>query len=66
MRVNIRDRDALQAVSPAALSAYARAAGWSKLESYGEHSDVYAAERMPEVILPGHNVWATTRASLRG
>ena len=52
MRVNIRDRDALQAVSPAALSAYARTAGWTKIESYGEHSDVYAAERMPEVILP--------------
>ena len=52
MRVNIQDRDALRAVSPAALSAYARTAGWTKLESYGEHSDVYAAERMPEVILP--------------
>lgn len=52
MRVNIRDRDALQAVSPAALSAYARTAGWTKLESYGEHSDVYAAEQMPELILP--------------
>ena len=52
MRVDIRDRDALQAISPAALSAYARAAGWSKLESYGDHSDVYVAEKMPEVILP--------------
>ena len=52
MRVEIRDNDALQAVSPDALSAYARAEGWSKIESYGAHSDVYAAERLPEVILP--------------
>jgi len=52
MRVDIRDRDALKAVSPAALSAYARTVGWTRIESYGEHSDVYAAERMPEVILP--------------
>ena len=43
---------ALQAISPAALSAYARSAGWRKIEGYGAHSDVYAAEEMPEVILP--------------
>ena len=52
MKVDIRDNDALQVISPAALSAYARAAGWSKIESYGNHSDVYAADRMPEIILP--------------
>ena len=52
MRAKIRDRDALLAVSPAALSAWARAAGWTKTESYGEHSDVYAAQERPEVILP--------------
>ena len=52
MRVDIRDLDALQAISPAALSAYARSAGWRKIEGYGAHSDVYAAEEMPEVILP--------------
>ncbi len=34
MRVNIRDRGALLAVSPAALSAYARGAGWHRHEQY--------------------------------
>ena len=52
MRVDIRDRDALQAVSPESLAAYARAAGWEKGENYGAHSDVYAAEHLPEIILP--------------
>ena len=52
MKVDIQDKAVLQAVSPTALSAYARATGWSKLERYGDHSDVYAAEQMPEVILP--------------
>ena len=52
MRVDIRDAGALQAISPAALSAYARSAGWRKIEGYGAHADVYAAEEMPEVILP--------------
>ena len=52
MRATIRDTEALKAVSPAALSAYARAAGWSKVETYGDHSDVYSARERPEVILP--------------
>ena len=54
MKVRIQDRDALRAISPDALSAYARVAGWSKTnERYGAHSDVYAAEGLPEIILPG-------------
>ena len=52
MKVNIQDRDALLAVSPIALSAYARAAGWSKVETFGDYSDVYDAEGLPEIILP--------------
>jgi len=52
MKANIRDKQALSAVSPAALSAYARAAGWSKTGSYGDHSDVYGDEGKPEIILP--------------
>ena len=52
MRATIRDTEALKAVSPAALSAYARAAGWRKVETYGDHSDVYSARARPEVILP--------------
>ena len=52
MKVSIQDKDALAAVSPAALSAYARADGWTKEEPYGEHSDVYAREGAPEIIIP--------------
>ena len=52
MRVSIHDRDALLAVSPAALSAYARAAGWSRKEPYRVHSDVYGGEARPEIIVP--------------
>ena len=52
MRVAIRDTEALKAVSPVALSAYARAAGWSKAETYRDHSDVYVAHGRPEIILP--------------
>ena len=52
MRVSIQDRDALLAVSPAALSAYARIAGWRLLELYREHSDVYIGDDLPEIIVP--------------
>ena len=52
MKASIQDRDALLAVSPAALSAYARAEGWSKAESFGEFSDIYVADGLPEIILP--------------
>ena len=52
MKVSIRDTDALRAVSPAALSAYARAAGWNPQERYRVHSDVYAGEARPEIIVP--------------
>ena len=52
MKVSIRDRGALLAVSPAALSAYARAAGWRRHEPYGEHSDVYVGDSRQEIIVP--------------
>ena len=52
MRVSIHDRGALSAVSPAALSEYARAAGWRRHEPYREHSDVYVGESRPEIIVP--------------
>ena len=53
MRATIRDTEALKAVSPAALSAYARAAGWKKTgEIYREHSDVYVARDRPEILVP--------------
>ena len=52
MRVSIQDRKALGAVSPGALSAYARASGWSRDERYRVHSDVYIGEGLPEIIVP--------------
>jgi len=52
MKAQIRDADALRAISPAALSAFARMEGWSKVEAYGPHADVYAADGLPEIVLP--------------
>lgn len=52
MKVNITDRDALVAVSPAALAAYARAAGWAATEPYGDFAYVYTSEDHPEIIIP--------------
>ncbi len=52
MRATIQDSEALAAVSPAALSAYARSAGWDKEGDYGDYSDIYAGEELPEIILP--------------
>ena len=55
MRASIRDKKALSEVSPGALSAYARTLGWSKTDDiYGDHSDVYTAAELPEIILPRH------------
>ena len=52
MKIDICDRDVLMAVSPTALSAYARIAGWSPRESYREHSDIYVGEGLPEIVVP--------------
>ncbi len=52
MRASIQDERALNKVSPSALSAYARAAGWAKDEPYGDHSDVYVSGEAPEIIIP--------------
>lgn len=52
MRASIIDHGALVAVTPTALSAYASVAGWTKGETYGENSDLYVAESLPEIILP--------------
>ncbi len=40
------------AVSPAALSAYARGAGWRRHESYRAYSDIYISESQPEIVVP--------------
>lgn len=52
MRAQLLDADALRAISPTALGAYARAEGWTKSEPFGTHSDVYAADARPEIIMP--------------
>ena len=52
VQVAIQDSRALEAVSPGALAAYARAAGWRKVDEFGEYSDVYAADDQPELIVP--------------
>ena len=52
MNASINDRNARLAVSPMALSAYARTSGWAKIDTYGDHSDVYAGPSRPEIIVP--------------
>jgi len=52
MKAKILDAEALRAISPAALAAFARGEGWSKTEAYGSHADVYAGAGRPEIILP--------------
>lgn len=52
MKAHIHDVEALRAISPAALSAFARAEGWVKVDVYGTHADVYAGIDRPEIIMP--------------
>jgi len=53
MRAHIQDPQALRAITPAALVAYARGEGWERIEKFGDHSDVWAQTGYPELILPG-------------
>ncbi|KKZ14717.1 MAG: hypothetical protein TQ37_00060 [Candidatus Synechococcus spongiarum 15L] len=52
MQATIHDREALKAISPVALAAYARSAGWQRGETYRLHSDIYAGRNRPEIIVP--------------
>jgi len=52
MKAQILDAEALRAVTPAALVAFARSEGWTRTESYGAHADVYAGHGRPEIVLP--------------
>lgn len=52
-QARILDAKALREIAPMALRAYAEAQGWQKIESFGEHSDVYALENAGEAIIPG-------------
>ena len=52
MKLQILDVDALRAITPAALAAFARGEGWTRIEAYGMHADVYAGANRPEIIIP--------------
>ena len=52
MKVAIHDAEALRAVSPAALSAWAQIAGWRRAGAYRKHSDIYEAPGKPGIVLP--------------
>ena len=52
MKTRILDGRTLNAVSPVALSAYARGEGWAKTEVHGEFADIYIGKDLPEIILP--------------
>ena len=52
MAVDLRDPDALSEITPTALTHLAVELGWSELEPYGDHSIVYSADGLPEIILP--------------
>lgn len=52
MKVSILDPEALRAVTPAALYAYARSLGWRKMDEYGAHSDICGGDGLPEILLP--------------
>lgn len=52
MKVQIRDKNALAAVSPAALSAYARALGWTRGKPWQDVADIYVGDGLPEILVP--------------
>jgi hypothetical protein len=52
MKTQIVDAEALRAITPAAISAFARAEGWIRVEPFGQHSDVYGSKSGAEIILP--------------
>ena len=55
MKARILDVDALHAVTPAALGAFARAQGWSKTADYADKADVYSRSDAPDLLIPRHS-----------
>ncbi len=49
------DPQALRAVTPAALSAYARSSGWKPQGPIGDFSHLFAADAFPEILVPNTN-----------
>ena len=52
MKVQILDAEALRAVTPVALAAYARSSHWRLTEAYGQHADVYVSPKGEEALVP--------------
>jgi len=52
MKAHILDDDALAAIPPQVLSAFAREIGFSWKKLFGKHADVYASEKYGEIVLP--------------
>lgn len=52
MKATIIDADALHAVTPAALAAYARSYGWRKTAAYGQYANIFTADDRPEILIP--------------
>ncbi len=53
MKARILDADALGAISPQALRAYAESEGWKSIEPFGKHSQVYLKEgKSAEAVIP--------------
>lgn len=50
------DRESLRVITPVALSYYARSEGWNSVGKYRQHSEVYAGDGRPEIIVPGTDV----------
>lgn len=53
MKALIVDPDALTSITPMALISYVLTEGWIRTEPFGEHSDVYVRDGLPELIIPG-------------
>ena len=52
MKAHIVDGAALKGITPGALAAYARSAGWAKVAPYGDAADVWRGDGRPEIVLP--------------
>ena len=64
MKAHILDTEALCAISPAAIAAFARSEHWNKVEGYGAHADVYAGPARPEIVVPRTDLVADYAAAV--
>ena len=52
MTTSLLQRSSLMAISPVALSGFARSLNWVKSRTYREYSDVYEGEGLPGIVVP--------------